>query len=201
MQMLQARFPLITSRTRADIEQKLLIDEPVVRDAMKQAYNNSRMGGPVPCQFIPQSNYEEYRKCIASQKPEQEQTECGGQIMKDASGAIQVKPFCARAQQDDPYAIVFPKSDQPLAGSFHTHPGIPGHSERGDQLIGEPPSAVDIDNHRKHPDYVGPEDYAIGVFNIYVILPDGLHTVGKTSDILGVPAIAPPKGVSTSLGI
>jgi hypothetical protein len=201
LQTLQARFPLVSPRQRADIPRKLLIDDPVVLGAMKQAYNNSRMGGAVPCQFISYSNKEEFDKCVATQKPEQEQRECGGQIVKDASGALQVNAFCADPRRDVPYELPFPKSNVPVLGSFHTHPYLPGYSERGSALFGESPSATDIDSYRRVPDQVGPEDYVIGALNIYVILPDGLQTIGKTSDILGVPAIAPPKGVSTSLGI
>jgi hypothetical protein len=200
MEMLRARFPLVTSRKRADIQQKLLIDEPVVLAAMKQAYNNSRIGGAIPCQFIPYENKEEYDKCVKSQNPEQEQRECGGQIAKDASGAIRCNAFCSDPKREV-YELSFPKSDLTVLGSYHTHPYLPGHSERGNALFGEPTSAADIDSYRKFPDRIGPEDYVIGAFNIYVMLPDGLQLVGKTSEILSVPAIAPPKDISTSLGI
>lgn len=202
MEMLQARFPLVTTRQRADIQQKLLIDDPVVLAGMKKAYANSRMGGAIPCQFIPYGNDEEYRKCTQAQKPEQEQRECGAQIVKDASGAIQSNPFCADPVRDPTYELKFPESTLPVLGSFHTHPYLPGYSERRKALFGESPSTPDIVNKREHPGVFGAEDYIIGILNTYVILPNGIvQIVGKTSDLLGVPAIKPPAGISTSLGI
>jgi hypothetical protein len=163
---------------------ELLINQPIVRAWMWQAYRESRMGESIPSASLPEDVSEEYRLHlreleVRGKRPTRH--EYGGIILRTRTGNL----HCIFMEGDESSILIRPRGVEIRGnhvGSFHTHPAPP---VPGREYPNEEPSDKDLRNSRVDPDARGPESYVIGVYNIYVIFSDGSYrTVGKTGDLL-----------------
>ena len=174
---LRDRFPLNPAKAKTE---GLLIENAVVRDTLRTAHLKTVKQDPgKPFQL---------REC------------CGVFLTSPTTPGITPKFGCVneaacplgevgkRALQAGNYEPV-------VEGSFHTHPNAPPEAAPR-----EAPSRADFETLMADPLNRGGEHYVVGPFDIYLITFDGgLRILGSTSQLLGVPAIAPPPGVRSGL--